>query len=769
MDVTKSNFCQSQRNTFLESDSQFNLNDQEQQIQNQQFQQHQYKKSSNQQKSNLLKRYSLNNQNSEFIIQNIFAKKKYFLIFQINYLQCVFVFVFVFVIVFFFFFNDQFQKNKQLNRFIKSVRIKQKNKLYRQFKTQKSQNLQYFKQKILNLFNFFISIFIYIYIYFNASKGVIEPKNPQNTNIQNYKKSNQYLVQNNQSNKNDYIESIIKNINQSKGGLNEVWKKRSFRILAKINYFILRIKQFSLSLKFKSFTQKQFQLINDKSSNYEFFKLIQYNQKNIFIYTYQKIIYNIKKSINVYLYKNFKVFKSLKISKNIQIQPNSYIKNSWDLLTFILIFFNLFYIPLVVCFQEEKIIAFQTQISLLKYFFSIDIPIQMITPYYSKGQIVQEKSKIFKKYVQKNFILDFLTSLGFIASFFLQINWINYVIIFKIKRMINIYREIEQRLNLRYKYSTFLDLTTLVYYIIIVAHICGCHFFLVGILQKTDLETQTWIMAQQLDEQNLQTKYITSVYWAVITMITLGYGDVVPITNIEKIYVTFVTIISCGVFAYIVNTIGSIIQDINKNYQEFQHNVSQLSGYLTERGVNNNLIVKIKKNFEYLYKEQVKKYEVHQSLLDNLNSTLKKEVQKEIYYKILLQQKFFKLNFTDDFIKELATHIKQKNLMPEEVVFDFENINQNLYFIIKGQIQIYVDSNNSPKLVQVFEKGKIFSQNSLFNSEPSIYKAVSKNVANLAYLNQQDFIQVIKAFPQDYEKYCMIKDQYNINQVLQNL
>lgn len=42
-------------------------------------------------------------------------------------------------------------------------------------------------------------------------------------------------------------------------------------------------------------------------------------------------------------------------------------------------------------------------------------------------------------------------------------------------------------------------------------------------------------------------------------MITLGYGDIVPVTTLEKMYVISVTFISCGVFAYSVNTIGSII------------------------------------------------------------------------------------------------------------------------------------------------------------------------------------------------------------------
>lgn len=39
-------------------------------------------------------------------------------------------------------------------------------------------------------------------------------------------------------------------------------------------------------------------------------------------------------------------------------------------------------------------------------------------------------------------------------------------------------------------------------------------------------------------------------------MITVGYGDIAPVSTNEKSYVILMTLFSCGAFGYVVNKLG---------------------------------------------------------------------------------------------------------------------------------------------------------------------------------------------------------------------
>ena len=60
------------------------------------------------------------------------------------------------------------------------------------------------------------------------------------------------------------------------------------------------------------------------------------------------------------------------------------------------------------------------------------------------------------------------------------------------------------------------------------------------------------------DVTDWQAKYLVGYYWAIVTMITVGYGDITPKSNETKLFTIVIMIISSGIFGYIMNKIALI-------------------------------------------------------------------------------------------------------------------------------------------------------------------------------------------------------------------
>jgi hypothetical protein len=92
-------------------------------------------------------------------------------------------------------------------------------------------------------------------------------------------------------------------------------------------------------------------------------------------------------------------------------------------------------------------------------------------------------------------------------------------------------------------------------------------------------------------------------------MITLGYGDIAPITIAEKIFLIFIALMACGVYAYTVGALGAIFQELNSNSKEMQKELNILIGHLRRRSISGDLEMRVRRYFEYLYSAEIEKNE----------------------------------------------------------------------------------------------------------------------------------------------------------------
>ena len=55
-----------------------------------------------------------------------------------------------------------------------------------------------------------------------------------------------------------------------------------------------------------------------------------------------------------------------------------------------------------------------------------------------------------------------------------------------------------------------------------------------------------WLTVNEIDESDWYNRYIHSLYFAFITASTVGFGDISPTTNKERIYIIIFTLIACA-------------------------------------------------------------------------------------------------------------------------------------------------------------------------------------------------------------------------------
>jgi len=123
---------------------------------------------------------------------------------------------------------------------------------------------------------------------------------------------------------------------------------------------------------------------------------------------------------------------------------------------------------------------------------------------------------------------------------------------------------------------------------------------------------------------SLWSEYLAAWYWSMTTLTTVGYGDITPSTNTERLLTIFAMVIGASFYGYVVGSIASIISSHDVNAAAFYERLGLVQAWMNHHRFPRSLRRSVKRYFKTYLGYQSAASEA--SIFQNLTPTLQMDV-----------------------------------------------------------------------------------------------------------------------------------------------
>eukprot|EP00899_Mesostigma_viride_P010185 jgi/Mesvir1/19168/Mv01189-RA.1 len=361
------------------------------------------------------------------------------------------------------------------------------------------------------------------------------------------------------------------------------------------------------------------------------------------------------------------------------INPRSDFMRRWDVILLMLLIFTASVTPFEISFLVTKINAMYFINRFVDLLFLIDIILNFYTGYWDEelDHWVMDLGQIRRRYLSSWFLIDVISILPFDTVGYLFRNQvIGKLKIFRIARMFRlakllrilragrILRRWESSMSINY---SSLHLVRFTIVVLTLAHWMACVFHLIITLENTH---ENWLAKFNEGYPGYEAlkpmqMYTVCIYWSIMTMSTIGYGDVLPFTHWERAYTTFGMLVGASIYAYVVGSVCNIVQSMDAEQTEFYRIMDNLNSFMAAKRLPKGLRMRLREFFRY--RRSNGNVDDTHALLAKMSPSLRADVAIETHSVWMRNVSFFQ-GCPKDFVAEVTLALRSESFSPHEFV-----------------------------------------------------------------------------------------------------
>ena len=423
--------------------------------------------------------------------------------------------------------------------------------------------------------------------------------------------------------------------------------------------------------------------------------------------------------------------------------------------------------------------------------FLVDIIVNFHLAYYDEQDandvIVYDRKRIAKHYLRSMFWIDVLGVFPFYVLLLACTGQLGqdsrlaqYLNLVRLVRLVRLHR-MKQLFDIL-QFNTHVSLIWLTILRNIAAalvwtHFSACVMYFIARQLNFDGDT-TWIGGSFSDMQGFE-RYLTSLYWSVVTFTTVGYGDFSPVHWAEQIWGMIYMLLNIILHSWIIGSMTLLIVKTDEKTKEYRESLEVLHHYSLMHGFDRPLEkslqtqLKLEFNNREISDEQVLKY---------LPRAVRRKVLRRLYLPSLIQTSLMKgirQQFVDAFLATCTVEIFSSG----EEVLQRGSISSDLYLLVGGVVELLPLVNNAIEAQDLRGYGTSNTASNTDSESRTEHAGAARELDSGEFINEIGFFTespqidtvrtktICKILTMSRSAYKMIAEDHpgSVGKILQNL
>uniref|UniRef100_A0A673LUV4 Potassium voltage-gated channel subfamily H member 1-like n=1 Tax=Sinocyclocheilus rhinocerous TaxID=307959 RepID=A0A673LUV4_9TELE len=458
-------------------------------------------------------------------------------------------------------------------------------------------------------------------------------------------------------------------------------------------------------------------------------------------------------------------------------------KTTWDWVILILTFYTAIMVPYNVSFKtKQNNITWLVVDSIVDVIFLVDIVLNFHTTFVGPaGEVISDPKLIRMNYMKTWFVIDLLSCLPYdvinafenvdegISSLFSSL---------KVVRLLRLGR-VARKLDHYIEYGAAV-LVLLVCVFGLAAHWLACIWYSIGDYEVIDedrntVRTDSWLymlgetsgspyrfnasgMGRWEGGPTKDSVYITSLYFTMTSLTSIGFGNIAPTTDGEKIFAVAMMMIGSLLYATIFGNVTTIFQQMYANTNRYHEMLNSVRDFLkllmismmVPKGLSERVMDYIASTWSMSHGIDTEK------VLQICPKDMRADICVHLNRKVFKEHPAFRLA-SDGCLRALAMEFQTIHCAPGDLIYHAGESVDSLCFVVSGSLEVIQDD----EVVAILGKGDVFGD--VFWKEVTLAQACA-NVRALTYCD----LHVIKrdALQKVLEFYTAFSNHFSRNLLL---